>query len=322
MNAVAESDLDAPRPVSKPRRPGSVLRDERRTQGLSIDEVGAELRLPPRYVNALEMGEYSKLPGNTFARGYIRNYAAFLDIDPAPLLEAFDRSARAAEQTSNGGDARKRKTAVKPVEEKRDGVSLWVIAGVAAALVLGAWLSGAFQSSPDETGSMPLPSQTSDTTAAEGGSSGELVGSEVTDIREGAASGSIQTEGGASETLVSSMTSGPAPVTASSEADASEASIVTADSALAGEAASVSAAGGEGALVIEFSEDCWLRIRDAAGKNLAFGVRKAGETLTLDSGAPFNVLIGNVAGVTVRYKGEPVDLDPYREKNVAKFTLN
>lgn len=68
--------------------PGSILREERERRGLGIEEVASQLRLSRRQIEALEMDDYAALPGNVFVRGFIRNYARLLQLDPAPLCEA------------------------------------------------------------------------------------------------------------------------------------------------------------------------------------------------------------------------------------------
>lgn len=44
-------------------------------------------KIRPRYLEALEAGRLSELPGRVYARGFVRDYAHFLGIDPEPLLE-------------------------------------------------------------------------------------------------------------------------------------------------------------------------------------------------------------------------------------------
>ncbi|PZP49993.1 MAG: hypothetical protein DI596_15360, partial [Azospira oryzae] len=58
--------------------PGRRLADERRRQGLSVVEIGRLIKLAPRQVEALEADDYERLPGNTFVRGFVRNYAKAL----------------------------------------------------------------------------------------------------------------------------------------------------------------------------------------------------------------------------------------------------
>jgi cytoskeletal protein RodZ len=53
---------------------------------LSIEDVARQTRISKRFLNAIEADDFTALPGLIFARNFVRQYAALLDIDPAPLL--------------------------------------------------------------------------------------------------------------------------------------------------------------------------------------------------------------------------------------------
>lgn len=65
---------------------GPRLAAAREAKGLSAAEVASKLRLGVRQVEALEAEAFEQLPGEVFVRGFIRNYARFLEIDPEELL--------------------------------------------------------------------------------------------------------------------------------------------------------------------------------------------------------------------------------------------
>ena len=71
---------------------GQILRQARENKGLSIEEAYEETRINVQYLEALENGEYSVLPTATHTRGFLRNYARFLGLDPDPLLERYSQS--------------------------------------------------------------------------------------------------------------------------------------------------------------------------------------------------------------------------------------
>ncbi|MDH1139575.1 helix-turn-helix domain-containing protein, partial [Pseudomonas mosselii] len=73
------------------QNPGDVLRQAREKREWSQAEVARKLNLTVSSLNNLENGAFDKLPGHTFARGYIRAYAKLMDMDQAPLVEAFDQ---------------------------------------------------------------------------------------------------------------------------------------------------------------------------------------------------------------------------------------
>ena len=75
------------------RSPGAVLRAAREARGESVSEVAFALKLNPRQIAALEADNFSALPGMAFVRGFLRNYARYLGLDPAPLLAGVERLA-------------------------------------------------------------------------------------------------------------------------------------------------------------------------------------------------------------------------------------
>ncbi|MGH8332120.1 MAG: helix-turn-helix domain-containing protein, partial [Pseudomonas fluorescens] len=81
--------------------PGETLRQARESNGWSLAEVALKLNLTVNSLSNLEAGAFDKLPGHTFARGYIRAYAKLLGMDQAVLVQQFDQSTGTDSQGSN-----------------------------------------------------------------------------------------------------------------------------------------------------------------------------------------------------------------------------
>ncbi len=71
-----------------PRDLGGVLRERREAMGASLAEVETATRIRQKYLAALESDEWHLLPGEVVGRGFLRNYATYLRLDPT---EAVDR---------------------------------------------------------------------------------------------------------------------------------------------------------------------------------------------------------------------------------------
>jgi cytoskeleton protein RodZ len=69
---------------------GHILREARETKGLTLEEVQQQIRINARFLAALEEGEYERLPTPVHARGFLRNYARFLNLDPKPLVDRYE----------------------------------------------------------------------------------------------------------------------------------------------------------------------------------------------------------------------------------------
>jgi cytoskeleton protein RodZ len=74
-------------------------------------------------------------------------------------------------------------------------------------------------------------------------------------------------------------------------------------------------------LVMQFSADCWIQVKDAAGKTLSTGIKKVGQTLNFSGTAPYKVILGAPESVSMTFASEPVDLSGYTSGKVARITL-
>lgn len=73
---------------------GAYLRDVREAVGIDVKEAGQQLNIRPKYLEAIESGKLEVLPGKTYARGYMKNYAEWLGLSPSEIVTAFDRCNR------------------------------------------------------------------------------------------------------------------------------------------------------------------------------------------------------------------------------------
>lgn len=73
-------------------------------------------------------------------------------------------------------------------------------------------------------------------------------------------------------------------------------------------------------LALEFQGESWLQVFDANGNVLDSGLVQAGERRALADAA--RVVIGNASAVRMRRGADDVDLAPYSQANVARFTLS
>ncbi|HEX3880464.1 MAG TPA: RodZ domain-containing protein [Bryobacteraceae bacterium] len=60
---------------------GDTLRREREKRNLDLEQVSRELKIAPRFLEAIEEERYERLPGGVFAKSFVRQYARLLDID-------------------------------------------------------------------------------------------------------------------------------------------------------------------------------------------------------------------------------------------------
>jgi len=70
---------------------GATLRETRNRRKLDLSQVEAAIKIRIRYLRAMENEEWDALPGDTYARGFIRTYANYLGLDGERLAEDFRR---------------------------------------------------------------------------------------------------------------------------------------------------------------------------------------------------------------------------------------
>ena len=74
-------------------------------------------------------------------------------------------------------------------------------------------------------------------------------------------------------------------------------------------------------LMFTFSNDCWIKITDATGNDIAYGVKKQGRVMPVSGQPPFSVILGAPASVKVKYAGAPVDISFLPSDRTGRFVL-
>ncbi len=69
---------------------GQQLRQARQARSLTLEQVSRATHMRAHYLQAMESGDFDAIPSLAQARGFLRAYANFLNLDPAPLLRSLD----------------------------------------------------------------------------------------------------------------------------------------------------------------------------------------------------------------------------------------
>lgn len=70
---------------------GLLLRQERERRGISLEKAAASVRISKKYLASLEEGRTDGLPHPVYAKGFVKNYARFLDLEPEEFGEVLGR---------------------------------------------------------------------------------------------------------------------------------------------------------------------------------------------------------------------------------------
>lgn len=277
---------------------GAQLRAAREAAGLSLDQVAQQLKLAPRQVRALEDEDFGMLPGRTFTRGFMRNYARLLNLDPDLLVAHLPDAAHAPSLESPPLHSTGTTMAELPTAQARaPSFGRWLIPLVLVAAIVAAagyeWYRG-------RSASVAPPPRSTETAPP------ALPKTSTTPLRN-----PVAPDSGAPVPVTPPATSGElAPAaTAQPERAAQAASVGAADAAA------------DATLVLRYEGPSWTEIRDSAGQMLISRLVDADSVEPFDGAPPFSIVIGNARAVTLVYRGQPVDLAPYTRLNVARLVL-
>ncbi|MDR3518507.1 MAG: helix-turn-helix domain-containing protein [Azospirillaceae bacterium] len=112
---------------------GATLRENREGRGLQLVQVARALRIRQTYLEAIEAGRFTDLPGTAYAIGFLRSYAEHLGLDPAVIVQRF-------KEEVSGGATKPEFYLPKPIPESRvPGGALLMLALVLGVCTYGAW---------------------------------------------------------------------------------------------------------------------------------------------------------------------------------------
>jgi cytoskeletal protein RodZ len=70
---------------------GEQLRAQRERKGITLEQAAADTRIREKFLKALEDGDYPSLPGAVYTRGFLRNYADYLDLETDELVVLYQQ---------------------------------------------------------------------------------------------------------------------------------------------------------------------------------------------------------------------------------------
>lgn len=73
------------------RSVGEILRTNREKRNISLDEVAGATKIKKEFLKAIEDDQFQKIPSEVVVKGFIKNYAEFLELSPQAALSVFKR---------------------------------------------------------------------------------------------------------------------------------------------------------------------------------------------------------------------------------------
>ena len=297
---------------------GAALQRAREARGLALSEVAQQLKFAARQLEALEQDRFDLLPGGTFARGMVRNYARLLKIDPEPLVrsiaeryESPDANQLAARysQPVPFSDSARRSTFVYL------GLSLGVLA--LGAGVAWQWYHertkgrSVARAAPAVQVAKPAPEAPAARALEKKVEPPQVAVApkpKATPAAPKATPAAPKATPAAPKATPAAPTAEPQKTGAESEASAPPPPVMN-------------VAPGVHRLVIHCDEQAWIEVRDSKERALVSSLNPAGAERIVQARGPLTLTIGNAQHVRILRNDQPIDLAPYTKVETARFVL-
>ena len=280
--------------------PGAALAAAREALNLSVAEVARQLKLSVTQIEALEAGAYEKLPGPVFVRGFIRNYARLLRLDPEEMLHSVEPSL--PEQPASEEVPPSRDIPFPPARTR-----LWPWYSAAMLLLIGGLAAYEFYwNEPELTVSKraPLPRAVEPSRPP---AVPPAAPASVPALPPLAVSAPV------TPTSTNTPPAGDTNVNSAKAADAPQPVTATNDDR--------HPAPGERLVHLVFDEESWVEIRDGSGNVIFSQLNQAGSERRVYGKPPLSLIVGNAHSVRLTYNAKPVDLESHTKIDVARLTL-
>ena len=295
-----------------PQSVGQALRQAREARQLPLADVARALKLGERQLTALESDQWSELPGATFVRGFVRNYARLLALDAAPLMETLDQQLEkpvtklnipaSAPAEPAAGMSKKNDRSVMTL-----GLLLLLVAVLGYFLLPGDWnmLQGRILALLPERApavaavAAPAPEEKEAEPLYPPGASNQELIAPVPET--------------APEAAAESLPAAAPPPAATPAVSAVPVETTPGAAALAAKHAAT--------LRFVVSKEAWIEVRDSEQK-VVFSQRLApGSEQQVQGQGPLSVTVGYAPGVQLFLRGQQVDLAPHSRGDVARLVL-
>jgi cytoskeletal protein RodZ len=148
--------------LAEPELPpvGERLRQAREEQGLSLEDVAAQTRIPQRHLASIETADWNSLPAPTYTIGFAKSYASAVGLDRTEIGNQLREEMGGQRFTSAASDVFE---PADPARTMPKGLVVGAIAAVIVLILLMSWLSNRSLEQPaapkTETAAAPPPAR-------------------------------------------------------------------------------------------------------------------------------------------------------------------
>ncbi|MFM5030089.1 RodZ domain-containing protein [Aeromonas rivipollensis] len=289
--------------------PGQLLRNAREQLGWTREQVASRIHLRLTLIAAIEADTYDKHTSHTFIRGYLRAYAKLVGIPEETILAAYDKLGLTPPDNIDMQSFSRRSR--QQANDSRLKVVTWLVILVLIALSIAWWWQSTARRSAGDEALAASEMGTEQTMSVASVTPAVDVADPVLPVASDAvATGVVVSEAAATVPAVVAATS----AALSTETSAAEATLAPAETA-------ATEPGKVPQLKMSFTADCWLDVKDANGKTLFSGLKKANDELVLEGPEPLRFIVGAPMAVNLEYQGKSFDMSRYNNGRTARFSL-
>lgn len=325
--------------------PGVLLSNARQSKQLSKADVAQKLCLKVNIIDALEKDEVLSTVSLTFTKGYIRSYAKLLGLDVESVIALFNEL-----HASDNMPIPKKMQSFSRKVARENHDSRWMMVtysliAVVFILIIIWWVQNQSSDFFSTTSNLPsienvsqTPAQTIETVEPEIPVATESLPTESfpTELTadETVTTQSILNDTSSSDSLSNEMDSNTLDAIPDFIPSSSPANIEQVLDVLENETPDVESElrlfeGDDVAsdpadiveLLFSFEQDCWVKVTDATGNDIAYGIKEAGRIMPVSGQPPFSVILGAPKAVKVQYAGKSVDLSFLSPDRTGRFVL-
>ena len=298
--------------------PGERLRQARESAALSRDDIAGKLKLSPRQIAAIETGDLSALPERTFTRGFMRNYARLVGIDPDSL--GLDQP-----QPSPANQLKPTPEAIGEIAREVDRNSFSAARWVVPFLLGTALVAGVLYFQGDrwfgwEPSKFFSASALSSKNAA--AAKAERGAEKITATGDPATTPVSPSSGSTIDASSTSSGAVIAPATGSSMIDAPRAAATnnsTTAVAPTAVAATLPIAANDKRIAITFKGKSWTEVRSKG--EVIFSETATPGVREFNGAVPLSFTVGNASNVIVTIDGKSFDMTDLTRNDVARFRI-
>jgi cytoskeleton protein RodZ len=268
----------------------SELKAEREKRNIPLAKIAADTRISLRYLESLEEGRYSDLPGGMYNRAFLKAYCEILNLDLQEIMNRYEAEISPAFERQS----KSRLQVHQDRSFKPSPVLIWslmLLISACGVFFSRKWIANIFSpyfshpqvakvryEPPPPPAQKPAPAETSEPSISAGITTGPVL-----------PESSAQTAGSASETVVPSAASPASQPGVPAPKESTPA------------AAHVPAL----RLDMQVIEKCWISV-SSDGHPITKKTFEPGETQSFDAADQLSIIVGNAAGVQLKINGKSV----------------